>query len=153
MGDNITLEPSDYSQKLYLNGEFVPAKSKAVYGLRNPKDNSLVVENIPIAGKEDVDAAVQYAEAAFHGPWASFTALQRMECFHRLAALIEEHMLPILTLDSLTSGNPTSLIPTRERSYIRNCVLYYAGWTDKFKGDYLPADDGKSWVETLSNSR
>lgn len=158
MGENKNLEPSAFSQKLYLNGKFVPAKAKAVYSLRNPKDDSLVVENIPIAGKEDVDAAVQYAQDAFRGPWSTFTAMQRTECFHRLAALIEEHLVPILTLDSLTSGNPTSIIPTRERTYIKNCVLYYAGWTDKFKGDYLPADDGMLSARihpetTLNNSR
>lgn len=146
MGDK-NLDPSAFSQKLYLNGEFVPAKASAVYSLLNPKDNSLVVENIAIAGREDIDDAVRYAEEAFRGPWSTFTAIQRTECFHRLAALIEEHIVPILTLDSLTSGNPTSIIPTRERTYIKNCVLYYAGWTDKFKGDYLPADDGKSWID------
>lgn len=144
MGDigQLNLEPSTYT-KLYLNGELVPAKSKKTYSLKNPKDNTLVVEDVPIAGPEDVEAAVRYAEEAFHGPWSKFTALQRTECFHKLAALLEDQLVPILTLDSLTSGNPTSIIPTRERTYVKNCVLHYAGWTDKFKGDYLPADDGE----------
>lgn len=135
------LDPTQYT-KLYLNGEYVASKSQETYSLRNPKDNSLVVANLPLAGPEDVDAAVKYAEDAFHGPWSKFTAAQRSECFHRLASLLEDHLVPILSLDSLTSGNPVSIIPTREKNYIKNCILYYAGWTDKQRGDYFPADDG-----------
>jgi len=141
MGDASALDPRQFT-KLYLNGEYVESKSKQTFSVKNPKDNSIVAENIPIAGSEDVDLAVKYAEEAFNGPWSKFTALQRSECFQKLVALLEEQLIPILTLDSLTSGNPVSLIPTREKNYIKNCILYYSGWTDKQKGDYLPADDG-----------
>lgn len=136
-----TLDPNSYSQ-LYLNGEYVAARSRDTYTLKNPKDNSIVATAVPIAGQEDVEAAVKNAEAAFHGPWGRFTAMQRSECLMKLAELLESELMPILTLDSLTSGVPVSLGPTRETSYIRNCLLYYAGWTDKQKGDYFPADDG-----------
>jgi acyl-CoA reductase-like NAD-dependent aldehyde dehydrogenase len=98
---------------------------------------------VPVAGLQDVDAAVKYAEEAFQGQWSRFTAMKRTECFLKLAELLDERLISILTLDSLTSGIPVSLAPIRERHYIRNCVLYYAGWTDKQKGDYFPADDGE----------
>lgn len=137
-----TLNPKDYN-KLFLNNQYVSAKNKQTYDLRNPKDNSVVIGDVPIAGAEDVEAAVKYAEEAFHGPWRRFTSLQRTECFLKLAALLDERLISILTLDSLTSGIPVSLAPVRERNYIRNCVLYYAGWTDKQRGDYFPADDGE----------
>ncbi|KAJ4244002.1 hypothetical protein NW762_014615 [Fusarium torreyae] len=136
-----TLNPKEYS-KLFLNGQFVDANNTETYSLKNPKDNSPVIDSVPIAGLKDVDEAVEYAEKAFRGPWSSFTALQRTECLLKLASLLDEELMPILTLDSLTSGVPVSLAPIRERNYIRNCVLYYAGWTDKQKGDYFPADDG-----------
>ncbi|TVY44415.1 Aldehyde dehydrogenase, cytosolic [Lachnellula occidentalis] len=135
------LDPKVYT-KLFLNGQYVTATNKETYSLKNPKDNTIAVENVPIAGPEDVEAAVKYAEEAFHGPWSRFTAMQRTECFLKLASLLDEELLPILTLDSKTSGIPVSLAPIRERNYIKNCVLYYAGWTDKQKGDYFPADDG-----------
>ncbi|KAI4598070.1 hypothetical protein KJ359_003879 [Pestalotiopsis sp. 9143b] len=136
-----SLNPKDYN-KLFLNNQYISAKNKQTYDLRNPKDNSVVIEDVPVAGAEDVEAAVKYAEEAFHGPWSRFTSLQRTECFLKLAALLDERLISILTLDSLTSGIPVSLAPVRERNYIRNCVLYYAGWTDKQRGDYFPADDG-----------
>jgi len=142
MGDIGQLDPKTFT-KLYLNGEYVAAKSKETFSLKNPKDNTIVVTEVPIAGPEDVELAVKYAEEAYNGPWSKFTALQRTECFYRLVTLIEEQLIPIFTLDSLTSGNPVSLIPTREKKYIKELLLYYAGWTDKQKGDYYPADDGK----------
>jgi aldehyde dehydrogenase (NAD+)/retinal dehydrogenase len=136
------LDPKLYT-KLYLNGQYVKAQNRETYSLRNPKDNTVVIENMPIAGPDDIDAAVRYAEAAFHGPWSKFTAAQRTECLLKLGSLLDNELKPILTLDSLTSGIPVSLAPIREKTYIRNCVLYYAGWTDKMKGDYFPEDDGK----------
>ncbi|KAH8686242.1 aldehyde dehydrogenase mitochondrial precursor [Ilyonectria robusta] len=135
------LDPKSYT-KLFLNGQYVTAQNDETYSLKNPKDNTIVCDKIPIAGPADVEAAVKHAEEAFHGPWSRFTAIQRTECLLKLASLLEEELMSILTLDSLTSGIPVSLAPVRERSYIRNCVLYYAGWTDKQKGDYFPADDG-----------
>ncbi|EXJ84878.1 hypothetical protein A1O3_05553 [Capronia epimyces CBS 606.96] len=144
MGDSSSaagLDPRIYN-KLYLNGQYVDAQSTETYSLKNPKDNTVVADKIPIAGPADVEAAVKYAEEAFHGPWSQFTAIQRTECMLKLASLLDEELIPILTLDSLTSGIPVSLAPVRERNYIRNCVLYYAGWTDKQKGDYFPPDDG-----------
>ena len=151
------LDPTDYAGKIYLNGEFVQSKSKDVFSLKNPKDNSIAVEGIPISNAEDVDLAVKYAQEAFNGPWSKLTALQRTECLHKLGALMEEQLIPILTLDSYTSGNPVSLIPTREKNYIKNCILYYSGWTDKQKGDYFPDDDGKmqqrSWRSSNKSHR
>ncbi|KAH6605265.1 hypothetical protein Trco_006972 [Trichoderma cornu-damae] len=128
--------------KLYVNGQYIEPNSKDALSLLNPKDGTLVAENIPIADSVDVDIAVKHAEAAFNGPWASFTSSQRSDCFRRLADLLETKLPDILLLDSLTTGNPVSLIPTREKNYIKNCLLYYAGWTDKLRGDYFPADDG-----------
>ncbi|WPH03784.1 Hypothetical protein R9X50_00666700 [Acrodontium crateriforme] len=65
---------------------------------------------------EDVDLAVKYAQEAFYGPWSKLTGLQRTECFHRLAALLEDELVPVLSPDSSTSGNPVSIIPTREKT-------------------------------------
>ncbi len=115
--------------KFYLNGEYVPPISTETYTLLNPKDNTVVASNIPIAGAADVDAAVKYADEAFRGPWSKFTAVQRSACFHKLVQLLEDRLLDILTLDSLTTGNPVSLIPTREKGYIKNCLLYYGMWS------------------------
>lgn len=118
------LSPSSYD-KLFINGAYVASRSVQTLQLRNPKDNSMVTDKVPIANQEDVDLAVSHAEAAFAGPWSRFSAAQRSACLTKLADLMETHLEPILTLDSLTTGNPVSLIPTREKGYIRACLLYY----------------------------
>ncbi|KAH8697582.1 aldehyde dehydrogenase domain-containing protein [Talaromyces proteolyticus] len=130
--------------KLYINGNYVEAKSGQTYTIYNPSDESVVSDKIPVAGKEDVDAAVVAAEKAFHGPWSKFTGAERSACLRKLAEILDENdrLVDILTLDSLSTGNPVSIIPTREKNYIMSQLLYYAGWTDKLRGDYLPDDDG-----------
>lgn len=100
------LDPKDYAGKIFLNGEFVLSKSQHSFSLKNPKDGSIVVEDVPVCNSEDIDLAVETAEAAFNGPWSKFTHMQRTECFHKLLALLEDQLIPILTLDSYTSGNP-----------------------------------------------
>lgn len=138
-----TLNPKDFN-KLYLNGEYIASHSTETYTLKNPKDNSVVISDVPVANAQDIDDAVAHAEAAFRGPWSKFTAIQRTECFLKLAELLADELSSILTLDSQTSGIPVSLAPVREFNYIKNCLIYYAGWTDKQRGDYFPADDGKA---------
>ncbi|OJJ65109.1 hypothetical protein ASPSYDRAFT_54465 [Aspergillus sydowii CBS 593.65] len=130
--------------KLYINGSYILPKSGETYKLYNPTDASIVSDQIPIAGPEDVDAAVTAAEEAFTGPWSEFSGAQRSACLRKLAQLLDENdrLIQILTLDALSTGNPVSIIPTREKGYIMGQLNYYAGWTDKLRGDYFPADDG-----------
>jgi aldehyde dehydrogenase (NAD+)/retinal dehydrogenase len=117
------LDPGTF-EKLYLYGEYVKSSSTETLVLRNPKDNSIVTDKVPIASEEDVDIAVSYAEEALNGPWSTFSGLQRATCLHKLRELVELRLVDLLTLDCMTTGNPVSLIPTRERNYIRNGLLY-----------------------------
>lgn len=119
-----SLEPKSFD-KFYLDGEYVVPISSKTFTLLNPKDDSVVADKVPIAEEADVNIAVANAEKAFHGEWSTFTAMQRSACMYRLVDLLEDSLLDILTLDSLTTGNPVSLIPTREKNYIKNCLLYY----------------------------
>lgn len=116
--------PDSFST-LYIDGHYVPSKSTETLTLRNPKDDSIVTDKVPIACEADVDEAVSRAEAAFNGPWSTFSAAQRTSCFLKLVDLLEDRLLDILTLDSLTTGNPVSLIPTREKNYIKSALVYY----------------------------
>lgn len=113
--------------KLYINGEFVDSQSGNHFTVHNPADDSVISERIPVANQADVDLAVEVAEKAFNGPWSTFTASQRSACLRKLADLLDEddRLIKILTLDSLSTGNPVSIIPTREKTYIIGQILYY----------------------------
>lgn len=141
MGSFKVPTPSELT-KFYINGEYVNASGSEVFTVINPKDGSVISEKLPVATAKDVDTAVEAAEAAFYGEWSEFTNAQRSQCLNKLANLLEEHLEDILKLDSLSSGNPVSLIPTREKAYIVNGLRYFAGWADKQAGQYMPDDDG-----------
>ncbi len=113
--------------KLYINGSYILPKSGETYKLYNPTDASIISDQIPIAGPEDVDAAVTGAEEAFTGPWSEFSGAQRSACLRKLAQLLDENdrLIQILTLDALSTGNPVSIIPTREKGYIMGQLNYY----------------------------
>ena len=128
--------------KFYINGEYVKASSDGVFTVHNPKDGTVVSDKIPVATAKDVDTAVEAAQAAFLGEWSEFSNARRGQCLNKLADLLQEHLEDLLKLDSLSSGNPISLIPTRERAYIVNGLRYFAGWADKQTGQYIPDDDG-----------
>ncbi|OAL22863.1 hypothetical protein AYO22_06771 [Fonsecaea multimorphosa] len=135
--------------KFYINGEYVKPSTDEVFTVRNPKDDTVVSDRVPVGAQEDVDAAVRHAEAAFRGEWSTFTSAERARCLYRLSEILDEHLGDLLRLDTLTGGHPVSLIPTREKNYIVNGLRYMSGWCDKFKGDYFPDDDG--FVKIVKN--
>ncbi|GME65960.1 pyridoxal phosphate-dependent transferase [Neofusicoccum parvum] len=130
------------STKLFINNEYVDGKGRATFTLYSPYDESIVADNIPIAGHEDVDAAVDGALSAYHnGPWASFSAAQRAACMIKLADLIDAEAPALARLESMAMGQP---MPIGE-ALVASCAQtfrYYAGWADKIRGETYPAEDG-----------
>lgn len=115
--------PSELTQ-FWINGAYVKPSTTEVFTVRNPKDDTIVSEKVPIGGPKDIDDAVKHAEAAFHGEWSTFTSAQRARCLHKLADIMDENLEGLLRLDTKTGGNPVSLIPTREKNYIVNGLRY-----------------------------
>lgn len=75
--------PFDFSaqnlpKKLFINNSYVTAKSAQKLSVYNPKDNSLVADDVPLAGQADVDAAVEAAEKAFP-EWKALNANARRD--------------------------------------------------------------------------
>lgn len=129
-----TIPPASDITNLYINGEYIEPKAGKTYTLYNPTDDSVVSDRIPIAEEADVDAAVDAAESAFNGPWSQFTGAQRSACLRKLADLLEEddRLIKLLTLDAQSTGNPVSIIPTREKTYILGHLLYYGTYQINF---------------------
>lgn len=115
--------------RLYINGSYAEPTSSERISIFNPNDNTLVSDRIPVASQHDVDVAVDIANKAFVGEWSSFSSMQRSRAMNRFADLLDEHLESILRLDSLASGAPCSLIPTREKMNIINVLRYYGQWT------------------------
>src|SRR3954449_12686393 len=99
-----------------------------------------VLEEIPRAGVEDVDAAVARARAALPA-WRAVAPADRARLMHRLAAAIEEHHDELSVLEARNAGKPI----TDARGEIGMAIAtfrYYAGAPERLLGDTIPVAGG-----------
>ena len=89
----------------FINNEYVASKGDKTLSVYNPKDGSLVADDVPIAGQANVDAAVEAAEKAFP-KWKKFTANARRDVLLKFAALLEQHTEALAELTRITLGAP-----------------------------------------------
>ena len=73
-----------------VNGKWVKAASGKTLQSTNPADAEDIIGEVPASGKEDVDAAVTAARAAFEG-WRLTPAPKRGEILFRAAELLVKH--------------------------------------------------------------
>ncbi|KAM5341476.1 hypothetical protein ACJ41O_014507 [Fusarium nematophilum] len=133
---------ANFEVKLFINNQYVDAKSDNRLSVYNPADGSLISEAVHAAGQLDIDAAVDAANEAFTaGPWRKFTTGQRSACMNKLADLVEAKAQELAELETVAMGQPIS-IALRITGMLVTLFRYYAGWTDKIRGEQLPAEDG-----------
>ena len=66
-GTSFEFSTNNLPKKHFINNEYVVPKNNKTLSVYNPKDNSLVADDVPVAGQAEVDAAVEAAEKAFPG--------------------------------------------------------------------------------------
>ena len=91
-------------QRMFVDGEFVDARSGETMEVLNPATGEVIAE-VPKAGEEDVDRAVAAAEAAWE-TWRDKTPKDRMELLLKLADVIDENAEELARLESLNVGKP-----------------------------------------------
>ena len=99
-----------------------------------------VLESIPRAGVEDVDAAVARATAALPA-WRGMAPGDRALLLHRLVAVLEEHHAELALLEARNAGKPI----TSARGEIGMAIAtfrYYAGAPERLLGDTIPVAGG-----------
>jgi NAD-dependent aldehyde dehydrogenases len=97
--------PKNLPQHLFINNEYVDAKNTETITVFSYKNNSLVSDKVPVAGAEDVDAAVAAAEAAFPA-WKAISALERRNILLKFADLLDRHGVALAELTRITLGAP-----------------------------------------------
>jgi aldehyde dehydrogenase (NAD+) len=103
------------------------------------------VASFPIAGPEDVDAAVRAARRAFdEGPWPKMRAGERIRVLRRIADLIREHGDELLALQALDNSVPLSFgsVYGMSAAFVADVFDHHAGWVDKLAGETLPPYQG-----------
>lgn len=123
------------------NSQFVDSKNSRKLEVHNPKDDSLVADDVALAGEEDVEAAVAAASAAFK-TWRKTPAKERRNLLYRLADLIDANADTLAELTRVTLGAPMASFGTFEVNMASESLRYFAGFVDKFPGEVYPEEDG-----------
>ncbi|OLD08707.1 MAG: betaine-aldehyde dehydrogenase [Deltaproteobacteria bacterium 13_1_20CM_2_69_21] len=126
--------------RLYIGGRFVPAEDGATLPSLNPHDNTPLAD-VSMAGKADIDKAVEAARAAFP-KWSRTAAAERGRLLLKLAERMEEHAEELARLETLDTGHP--LRDTRALDAPRTAATfrYFGGMADKFEGSVIPVEAG-----------
>lgn len=133
--------------KLFINGQFVDAKSGKTFPVVNPATGK-VISQVAEGDKADIDVAVQAANEAFKrgSTWRTMDASGRGRLMHKLTALMKRDLQYLAELESYNSGKvlKDAIFDVYASIY---ALEYYAGWADKIHGQQIPAD-GNVFVVT-----
>ncbi len=99
-----------------------------------------VLEEIPRAGAEEVDAAVAAAKAAFPA-WRAMAPEERAELLHRLAGALGEAGEELARLEARNAGKPIS-DARGEMGMVADTFRYYASEPQRLLGETIPVSGG-----------
>lgn len=125
--------------KLFINNQFVEAKSGKKFESLNPANGQVIAE-ISEADKADVDLAVAAAKNAFKlgSPWRTSGGMQRGLLMNKLADLMERDADILAALESIDNGKPYKIARNVDIPGSIATIRYYAGWCDKIHGKTIP---------------
>jgi aldehyde dehydrogenase (NAD+) len=96
---------SNLPKQLFINNEYVASNNSKKLSLYNPKDGSLVADDVALADEHDVDAAVSAAEKAFPA-WKRISAAERRAIMNKFADLVESEAKVLSEMTRVTLGAP-----------------------------------------------
>jgi betaine-aldehyde dehydrogenase len=127
-------------RQLFIGGCFLDAESGETLPTLNPHDNRTLAE-VAMAGRADVDKAVDAAERAFPA-WSRLAAADRGRLLLKLADLIEAHADELARLESLDTGHPLRDSRALDVPRTAACFRYFGGMADKLQGEVVPVEAG-----------
>ncbi|MBI5211358.1 MAG: aldehyde dehydrogenase family protein [Elusimicrobia bacterium] len=121
---------------MLIDGKWVPARSGALREIRDPGDGSLLA-SVPEAGREDAEAAIDAARAAFdQGPWRKTTAQDRGKLLLRVAEGIRAEAKKLAELETRNCGKPLAEAEF-DVADAANCFEFYGGLATKIHGETM----------------
>ena len=120
---------------MIVNGQWADARGGQTYAVRNPA-NGQVVDNAPLAGAEDVDSAVQAAQAAAKA-WAESAPDDRAALIRKGLQAVEAQAKEIAALLTAEQGKPLFEAQS-ELHHLLHCLEFYAGLASKLRGAQVP---------------
>merc|ERR1719161_363912 len=140
------MPPLTQETRLFINNEFVDAKSGKTFKSINPRTEEVIAE-IQEAGQEDIDIAVAAATKAFK-TWKNSNGCERRDMLLKLADLVEKHREQLAALESLDNGKPEHVANGVDVGFVIECYKYYAGLADKGGGRVIKStrDSGSTFA-------
>src|SRR5437879_1770158 len=126
----------EIQHRLYIGGRFVPAEDGATMPSLNPHDNTPLAD-VSMAGKADIDKAVEAAHAAFP-KWSRTAAAERGRLLLKLADKIEERADELARLETLDTGHPLPDTRAPRAPRPAAAVRYSGGTPDQTRGADTP---------------
>ena len=99
-----------------------------------------VLAEVPRAGAEEVDAAVERAKRAF-ADWRAVAPADRTRALHRLAGVLEDRVDELATLEARNVGKPIS-DARAEMGMVVETFRYYAAAPERLTGETIPVAGG-----------
>lgn len=129
-------------KKMYINGEWVEAKSKKTRKVINPANGEVIVLTTE-GDKEDVELAISAAKTSFYetGDWRRMNAQARADILLKIADKIDEYRDEFARLDSIDNGKPLREAEGDIDDGI-HCFKYYAGLIKAPYGGVYDVNDG-----------
>ncbi|KAI9098687.1 succinate-semialdehyde dehydrogenase [NADP+] GabD [Phlyctochytrium arcticum] len=127
--------PDLLQQKGFIGGQWVPARSGAVYDVIDPA-NVVPFASVPNMVAEDTADAISAAESA-QKKWAQTTARQRANVLRKWYDLIHEHKQDLAQIITMESGKPLEEA-IGEVSYGASFVQWFAEEAPRAYGDVIP---------------
>lgn len=123
---------------LFINGEFVPARSGRRFPTIYPATTEVIAE-IAEGDEADINLAVESAYGAFtSGPWPNMNAVERGRILWRIGELILEEVDEVAYLETLDTGKPINDSRRIDIPLCAEIFQYFAGWTTKITGETIP---------------
>jgi 2-formylbenzoate dehydrogenase len=121
---------------LLIDGQLRPAADGRTYTTLNPATEEPLAE-VPDAGAQDVDAAVQAGRRAFR-EWAARDVRERARTLRELAAIVRSHAEELATLDALDCGHPYQAM-LGDVAMACDTIELTADWAMQLGGEVIPA--------------
>jgi acyl-CoA reductase-like NAD-dependent aldehyde dehydrogenase len=122
---------------LFIGGQARPAASGRTAEVLDPATNR-VIARVASGTREDADAAVAAARAAFESPdWRGMDPSKRGRLLFLLGQQIRDRFEELARLESLNVGKPLREAKG-DVAYVYKLFEYYAGIADKIQGDTIP---------------
>ena len=122
---------------LFINNEFVNAKSGKTFKVTSPTDESLLCE-LQQAEAEDVEIAVQAASEAFK-TWRYLPPNERGKLLYKLAELMDENRDLLAKIESLDNGKALHCAKF-DVGIVVDYIRFCAGYCDKVDGRTITTD-------------